>query len=337
MASGGVFDAPADTPPDATPDGAPAQPDTAPDTQPTTTEDVTESSEAPEEPSRAFVEWWDSKFEAQESAKYKSDSDFIESLRNAKGLIGQRNDDAVIGKLYRDHASEFQEYLTGRGRQPEPAAAPPPDAGKPLPYHDYRHWSSLRDPNTGRLPSHAPPGMEARLSEMDALVAESAYNQAVNPAAMLQPVLEQYGQHILTEAQRSALEQAQSAQQLHEAESWGGQNANWLFINGDRNQGRTAAGQKFYDQFVRLENYGGSVGERCDAAMQLARITQPVKAPKVPTPQATRKPASAAPPARDPTSDEVIDQMFDSDDPNAFFKVCAHLEKERAAAANALG
>lgn len=193
--------------------------ETAGESQETAEEEAggeTEGEEEPLDPQR-LTKWIGKRYGRDLTGKYRDDDATIRGLLHAEQLVGQRDDDAVLGKQLRE--SGRQDELLGTKRPETPAVAPKGEI-------------KLLEQLVRALGDDAPKELVDKLRAARDQASDTMHQLMADPEAFLKPHLDKMRQGIL-DASAQTLQQQSAAQQVHtEMQQLGRDNA-WMFADGN--------------------------------------------------------------------------------------------------------
>jgi hypothetical protein len=281
--------------PETTPEPS-AEPEVTPESPEVPEGDATE--EEPSGEASSIIEWIRDELGEDLSGQFNDDRKLLESLLNARKLVGQRDEDAAYGKQLRQalagKEAVLQEFLAGKQ---QPQETPPPVNEQPITYEQYQLLQAQI------ASGKATPAAREKWERIQEEFGRKAFEMAFQ-----NPVQAQLEQRI--KVLESQLEQRLSQREMQDAvNSWEKQNASALFINGDQASGLTPLGAKA-DEIYRTKLAAMPPGvERAQLALELAQASQPKPNPTRKPPQkAKHQPAIASPPEKTKSQEELIEK-----------------------------
>lgn len=332
-----------DPDPTPTPDPAPTPepvPTPAPEsvTEPASTPEQTPESKPAPEPApdpdpesatqHAFMDFVRERSGVDLSKKYHTDAQAIDGLVNASQLVGQRNDDAELGKAIRASGREAEITSLLSGQPPAPQQPPPQEQPGVPTYEQFQLLQSQVQQGEDGVPRPtpgAPADAVQRLQAATEHFQRAMFDMAREPNKVLQPAFDQQQADVRQQVQEQLAQQAAQQHQVNSLRNWAEQSKSWFYLNGDPRNGPSAMGTQFAQHF---DQSGEPTFEgRARYAMAVLRNEQPPKPPGSPKPQAVHQPAVAAPPAADPKEQysERVDKM------SLFDHLSAHAADREAA------
>lgn len=238
-------------------------------------------------------------------------NNFLEALKGgmeAERLVGVRDEDAKLGRMFR---ADPNSALTALGYQPQQPQAPQP-AAQPEPPLTYDQFQLLlrtqlrQNSETGEL--EPAPGVSTSVVDKVKSLKEqqlrAVYDLATNPDRVIGPYIDaavrqaqdQWNQQFQGSLQQMNAHQADQAQVDH----WTTQNAQWLFENGQPQSGLSARGHAI-ERVVQSNGLdamaiSGKItrAQALDIATKILRGEMAINSPAPPSPQAQRTPSVAA-------------------------------------------
>jgi len=286
--------------PETTPE-PPAEPDVAPESPEVPEGDATETE--PSGDAVSIIDWIRDELGEDLSGQFNDDRKLLESLLNARKLVGQRDEDAAYGKQLRQmlagREAALQEFLAGKQKPQEPPSAA---SEQPLTYEQYM------DLQAEAAEANASPEVKTRLAKLQREFGRKVYEMAFHNSVQAQ--LEERVKEL-----ESRLEQRLSQREVQdEIDSWDKQHAAVLYVNGNAENGFTPLGSRF-ESIYRTELADMPHGaKRANLAMKLALAEQPKPNPTRKPPQkAKHQPAIATPPAKAKSQADLIDEGWSFD------------------------
>lgn len=263
---------------------------------------------------RNFIEQWDQFHGTNEGAKYKTDADLIQALRNREIQASQRDELADGGRWLQENRDIVQQGLDLlRAQQSGQPATPPPvkSEGELSSDEYYAYLRYQQQDGTWNLPPNTPPGLLPRLIETDQKFRRNLFDLAMKKDTYENELLEK----VLTKS-REVSTQDTRVEQLHTILD---ENKDWLYINGDQNMGYTEAGRRVQQNFDRYAKIGGvPIRQLFNDAMALAGVTRPAGSQSVTVPpaRATHQPAvgKGGSAAKQRSLDEAIAKSVEAGD-----------------------
>lgn len=182
--------------------------------------------------------------------KYKDDADLLKSYKELHGKLHERDQDAALGRVFKEHEAEFRQYLasqkagTGNGQTPTPDA---PKRGPAMSADEYFLLQArLIDPKTGELRSDASAQDVTRFREAHAAVERNVVSMALQTKEAIANAV----QEILAEKERqwqeTASQQAAKSADMQAVNEFYADNAGWLYQDGkSQESGLRPEGQRF--------------------------------------------------------------------------------------------
>lgn len=242
--------------------------------------------------------WQDQYNRRYDLSKYKSDQEFIDAVPQLWQLLGERNEDAALGKKYRDRQTDIDAFLKSGPTKPDKSQPKPPT------WEQIQLLRARVYDQQGQLRSDADPKAVEELSTANDRMAQTLHALSTEPETVLKPLLDSMREEIRTQLTETQTVQ----QQQQQINAWTEQNKQQLFVGGDVNTGLTDFGQRVAQFYTE---YKASVPDelaRLQLADRLAKAESVVAGkPKPPPPRAGRKPGVAVAKTEGPTTAE---QMF---------------------------
>ena len=195
------------------------------------------------------------------SQKYRSDREALHGLVHAYRMVGQREEDAQVGRLFKEHAGDFQEFLRYKKapQAPQAPAQPPADAPRAplaIPQYDPAWEYLIAKDDNGKLISAD--GDEQKVRDYRAYQkwsAARARQMVEDPEPLLAPIVEKRAAKIADEAvQRRVSEMEESRL----AQDFVNQNSRWMFAGGNPANGQlTPHGEVFAHAFLHANQRMG--------------------------------------------------------------------------------
>ena len=266
---------------------------------------------AAEDDATRIATFYAENFNPNATGKFKDDWEFLRSHREMETMLGQRNEDAALGKQLRGHEQEFQQYLTSRSQQ-QPVAPSQPEQVPNFEAFRLLQQQVVRDPDTGRpVPAEgAPPDAVQRLERALEAQQRTIHDLTYNPQKVLAPLFQAQSQILQQQAAAVVEQQTRAAQDRGYVQQYEQANSNWLYRDGQNPaSGITPQGQRFQDYCGQAAQAGvstmGGVLNYATMAMRAEAVGQPRTLPTKPAAQ--RKPDVAQQQTATPTEAELIE------------------------------
>ncbi len=182
-----------------------------------------------------------SKYGVDLSSKYKTPDEAVKGLLHASSLVGRRNEEAELGRMYRDYGPEFMEFLRSKQtqiqqQQAQPEVKPwwnPPEVSE----SQIRQYVQ-RNPVSGEieLAENTPIEVRRAIEARQQYMADFQYKLVNNPREALRGMMEEYREEILSEAHRLYGTSREIDRRSAEANHIYGQVQGWVYQRDD--QGR---------------------------------------------------------------------------------------------------
>lgn len=256
--------------------------------------------------------------------KYGDDRNVLRGLYNAAKMVGQRDQDAELGRQLRPYARQIAEYLQGGGQAPAPAqAGQSPPAAEMSQKDVLAEFQELRqrvlavDPSSGQAVYNpqSSAGDRQRYLELVQTIQKRQVEFGLDPERALGPVADKIAQRVMEQVW-GQMQQGQAVQQedtwLHQYER---QNSPWMYVNGNPELGFTPAGQEFLQRAQTLVANGATRAAAVQAAHEIVAARYGQKAPaaaatKPPVKNQGRRRADVAnppPPDKDDIPDDIAE------------------------------
>jgi hypothetical protein len=261
-----------------------------------------------EEDHQALVKQFDEIWGHKASDKFKSDYDFLASVDQLMRRIGERDEDALVGRKYRDKQAEIDAFLTGNVQQPAPEK---PKAEAPPDFDPTWQYQIHRDENGDLKPAPGAPSDIVEKYQAYTKFKESRINELVqDPEAFISKYLDKKAEEL--EKRQVELTQGQLAAEREQTavNTWLDTHKNLLYVGGDPQKGESSEAAKILEIYDDLEAKGMSNAlDRLEYARQIVESGLP---PKNKTLEATktsiRQPAVSPPPVDEKTPEQMIEE-----------------------------
>ncbi len=297
-----------------------------------------QSSDGSEEPSddgrpKQLIQWMKDRLGADYAEKYQDDLELLRGLDNAVRLIGQRNEDAQLGRMLREDPEGALRYLRevagvpldgAGGQQPQAAAADRQAQQQQAealgaPRWDPK-WEYLFDAE-GKPRPDADPAEVRKAQKWATDFRRWQIEFAQNPESKLAPLVEQKAREILQQELGAFTYQMNDQMK---AQQFVDQNKEWLFEGGQVGGNLTEAGKLFYEGLqeaaaMNVQGHDAMVRYATNyalAAVKLDHVKNPSAAAPPTNPKgAKHQPSTAVPDPEDEPDmreDQTLEQAIES-------------------------
>lgn len=206
---------------------------------------------AEETPTR-WMQWLKEATGEDLTGQYKSDTEAIMGLLEARRTIGRRDEDAQLGRKARERWDEFTKYLESQEQKQK--APQTPDA-PPFASHDEYMLALARVyDDGGNVKANAPPELVRKVDQVREQMQRRIFDLAVRPDNLFQPVLEKQNQQLQQLLTQREQQNAAAYQDQVGVQEFEKQHAGWIFANKQNDAaGLTAAGQRLLQHFRATE------------------------------------------------------------------------------------
>jgi hypothetical protein len=235
---------------------------------------------------RQLIEWAKENF-GEDVEHYADDAEMLRGLFEARRLVGQRNEDAILGKRYREHQEEFEQYLKTR-KEPPPSQS----AESPPTFEQFQLWQTQITDANGQIKADAPADLVKKVKQYQDQTARNLFQLAHDPGAIVGPLLERERQQIQEMLSKRQQEQMAEAEDARKAQDFLNANSQWLFVNKrDKTGGTTVRGDQFFRHVTEAAKRGiASVDDQITIALAKLKDSTLPGPPAKRTAQARRKP-----------------------------------------------
>jgi len=322
-------------PSDSTPAGA-ADIATAAPEQTTQTADSQAS-----EDQRAFLTRFDARTGRNMAEKFRSDEEFIDAIENLSRRMGQREEDAQIGKWFREDPQRFlQEAMAQQGADGQRGLRADGQQGRIEPDlpKDYRDFQLLQR-ELAAFPDadKAPADLKRRYNDVARKIEEVAFRLAVDPEGLLGPILERHGRSLAEQLVQHNEARLAEDRDLTFLKDYTERNKSWLFEAGDPAKPFTAVGAKIDSAMKALEAKGiKNPREQLELALRFIEVPT-LKQPAKPGSHARHKPAVAAQPAEEFDVEKIYHERVEGKRDMEPWQLWAQEEQRRQGSIGVLG
>lgn len=244
---------------------------------------------APQDPSAGLLDYVRDRFGVDLGRKYQNGEQAIQGLLNAARLVGQRSQEAELGRRFAGYETEFQQFLRERQEQAAKQAqvvgqqqAQEPWWNPPAYDESWQRWISRDAEGNATLREDTPLEVRRAIEERRTYLERWQHQLHTDPAKALQAPLEQFRQQVRDEVLEEIRWQQQQQQQTQYASQFVNQNAEWIYQkagNGDYVRDfqtgapvPTQAGAYFIQSLMQL-NQGGMQDQALmvQTALQMTR------------------------------------------------------------------
>lgn len=287
---------------------APVADSTAEETTTTPEPETAATPEAPESDEQLSIRGWIDELTGLKIAdKYKTDEEMAEGIANLYKRIGQRDEEAELGRYLREHESEFREYLASK-QQPKPAESKPEPQSSDVPEWDENWRYQVEYDEAGNLIARkgSSPDIPAKIKKYMDWRERRLDEVARNPEKFASKVLEQQMVKLREEATRASQEEIVRAQEQAAIGAWGAQHSAELMVDGDVNQ-PTMLGKKYIEVYEsKLAGMPDGL-RKIQTAYEMAKLAMPQAKPtKKPLPRSLHQP----PVSPGPGAEKKAEQLF---------------------------
>lgn len=193
-----------------------------------------------------------SKYGVDLGGKYKSDEDALQGLLNAARMVGRRNEEAELGRYYREHYQQFQQYLAAQqnpqyqqqiaqqyGQRQEPEQE---NWWSPPEWNDGWNRYIVRDPATGEamLAENTPLEVKTAIEKRRAYLEDWQHKLATNPVEAFKGLMGDVRKQITQEFEQRLEQIRENDRRQAEAQTILQRNSDWIYQ-------KTATGQPVID------------------------------------------------------------------------------------------
>jgi hypothetical protein len=204
----------------------------------TAVEQFTESPETSPDETNSLMDRIRNEHGLDLSTKYATDEDALKGLVNASQMVGKKDQDAELGRYYRDHADSFQQYIEMKDeveQQPELEASQqewwnPPDWDS-----SWNQYVTQQD-GEGVLVENTPREIKQKIQARQNYLSHWASELTTNPQQALGPLKDQIKQEVMEEVRQQNAAANQQHQMWSEAQQMMQNNSEWMWeknANGD--------------------------------------------------------------------------------------------------------
>ena len=252
--------------------------------------------------------------------KYKSDADIAKGFRELSGKLHERDEDASLGRGFKQHEAEFREYLAGKRSAP-PEKSPP--ASPQLGVDEYLLLQSkVIDSKTGDLRADVNAGDVAKFREAHSAIERNILAMGLGRMDAIEAAVDK----LIGRREQQWQEQAQVHQarnsDMQAVNEFYAENAGWLYQDGQsQTSGLKPEGEQFvgiadqvYQEEIRAGRHDPETGRGTPYStmheIAMARFFKQQRAPDRPgiKPQGKRKPATIS---RAESIDARVDKMIE--------------------------
>jgi hypothetical protein len=237
------------------------------------------------------------------SGQFNDDKKLLESLLNARKLVGQRDEDATYGKQLRailgGNEGALQEFLAGKQQAAAPPAQQQP-SNQPVSYEQYQLMA------TQVASGKASAAVKDRWEKLQEDFGRKAFEMVFQ-----NPMQAAFEDRI--KALESQFDQRLSQREFQdEITAWDKQHAALLYVDGDPTKGYTPLGSRFEAIYSTDTSAVPAGVARATLALKLAQAEQPKANPvRKPPQKAKHQPAIATPPSKAQTQADLLGQIPD--------------------------
>jgi len=260
--------------------------------------------------SSQLAAWMRDNLGATYASKYKNDFELLRGLDNAVHLVGERSEDARIGKWLRENPREAAEYLrqqvgmpAGEPRQEgsEAGAADQPARWNPK-------WERLFDAS-GQPVEGADPREVDKARQWAESYRQWQIEFADNPEQKIAPIVEQKAREILQQELGSFKYQMDDQSK---AENFLRENKDWMFSGGEVGGQLSESGQLFHQGLLEgssmgLADHDSLVRYATNYALAGMNVQNDGRQGTAPDPPTNRQAAKRTPSVAVPSPDDVPD------------------------------
>lgn len=321
---------------DAAPETLP--PEDSQDTQVGVTDNNSGDGDAtpPEPPAdRAILERVAKEAGIDQRSKFRTDADFIKHYKELHGKLNERDQDAALGRVFKEHEAEFREYLSAK-RTPQEGNGKPEKASSQKtvsPEEYYLLQARVLDPKTGEVRAEAPPDDVRKYREAHTALERNIVAMGLQTKQAIAASVEE----ILAERERqwqerAAQEQARSVDNQR-VQGFFKENSGWLYADGEsQTSGFKPEGQRFMEIAEGIYNEAAEMGEKLPVhrVLQIAKLRHMEEQAHAPErsgvkPQGRRKPSTLS---REEAIEARVDKMIA--DGKSMAEVTAFLASQEA-------
>lgn len=246
-------------------------------------------------------------------SKYKTDDDFYRSVGELNRTLGERSEDAELGRWLRANPKTALERLQQEyGQPPQPVAPPAPAAEGPPEFDPAWEYQLFRtDPQTGQrqLVESPDPDVLAKYKRASEYAIARQRELILDPEKALRPVLEKFQQTAVEKAIEQIRKEAGERDAVRQREqltqhTWGllESSKELLFEGGDMQAAQpTQLGQWYMHFLDQAKGWQTSPDERHSYALGMARLKVVGEQPTAPAASSPGTP-KLTPPARKPNT-----------------------------------
>lgn len=252
--------------------------------------------------------------------KYKTDADLAKGFKELSGKLHERDEDAALGRVFKQHEAEFREYLSGKRSTP-PEKSPP--ASPQLGVDEYLLLQSkVIDSKTGDLRADANAGDVTKFREAHAAIERNILAMGLGRMDAIEASVEK----LIARREEQWQEQAQVHQarnaDMQAVNEFYTENAGWLYQDGQSQvSGLKPEGEQFmaladqvYQEEIRTGRHNPNTGKGTPYStmheIAMARYLKQQRAPDRPgiKPQGKHKSTTIS---RAESTDARVDKMIE--------------------------